>query len=304
MIKNILIIGYGKIGKRYLSILRQKKVNIIILRKKTSTSKKIKIINNLKNVKKVDGVIIASPLNTHFKYAKYFLKKKIPVLLEKPICENLNEAKKLKYFSYANKTSLIINYSDLYDPNFIKLLNFISQDINKIKTIGMNYGNNKNNYNTNKIITPAQDWLPHPIAVITSILKKVNNFKFIDYVRKLSSTKREIFEKFKIRFIFKKKNITLNFSNFPQTNMRNIYIETENFSIYFDAYNRKKNYFLNNNYKKKVNIKRNSFENITNQFLNIIEKNTYTSNIKLGINELKLTSEILKKMILLKKKIK
>jgi len=29
MIKNILIIGYGKIGKRYLSILRQKKVNII-----------------------------------------------------------------------------------------------------------------------------------------------------------------------------------------------------------------------------------------------------------------------------------
>ena len=96
MIKNILIIGYGKIGKRYLSILRQKKVNIIILRKKTSTSKKIKIINNLKNIKKVDGVIIASPLNTHFKYAKYFLKKKIPVLLEKPICENLNEAKKLK----------------------------------------------------------------------------------------------------------------------------------------------------------------------------------------------------------------
>lgn len=304
MIRNILIIGYGKIGKRYLSILRQKKVNIIILRKKTATSKKIKIINNLKNVKKVDGVIIASPLNTHFEYAKYFLKKKIPVLLEKPICENLNEAKKLKYFSYANKTSLIINYSDLYDPNFIKLLNFISQERNKIKTIRMNYGNNKNNYNINKIITPAQDWLPHPIAVITSILNKVNNFKFIDYVRKLSSTKREIFEKFQIRFILKKKNITLNFSNFPQTNMRNIYIETENFSIYFDAYNKNKNYSLNNNYKKKVNIKKNSFENITNQFLNIIEKNIYTSNIKLGMNELKLTSDILKRILLLKKKTK
>lgn len=293
MIKNIVLIGYGKIGKRYLAILKQKKkVNTIILRKKKIISKKIKFINSLKNVQNVDGVIIASPLNTHYEYAKYFLKKRVPILLEKPICENLRQAKKLQYFSNTNKTSLIINYSDLYDPNLIKLLNYISKEKNKIKVITMNYGNNRNKYKKSK---PIEDWLPHPVAVITSLLKVIN-FKCIDYVSKFNSKKKEFFEKLIIKFIFKKKKLILNFSNFPKTNMRNIYIETDNFSIYFDAYNKKNNYFLSKNLKKKVNIKKNSFENITNNFLNIICKNLYTSNIKLGINEMKLTSKILKEI--------
>ena len=59
---------------------------------------------------KPDAVIIATPNQFHEKYTSAFLRAKIPVLLEKPISNNIISAKKIINNSKKNKTHLLIGY--------------------------------------------------------------------------------------------------------------------------------------------------------------------------------------------------
>lgn len=305
MNKKILIVGYGKIGKRYLSILKKKKnIEPIIFTRNIIKTKKIKFINDYKELNKINGAIIATPVNTHFKYTKFFLEKNIPVLLEKPIASQLKQANELKILSQKRKTSLIINYSDLFDPNLIKLLKYISPELKYLNKIDMHYGNNQNKYYYKAASSPSEDWLPHPVSVLIFILNKIYNFKIIEYNFKVNKKNGQLFEKFKIKFDLKKINILLNFSNFYKTNMRKISIETKNSSFNFDAYNKKNNFFLKNKIKKKVNLKISSFENVINIFLDTIEKKIFFSNIHLGLKEMKVSADIIKEISLLRKNFK
>ena len=305
MVKKILIIGFGKVGKRYFSLLKNiKDIEIIVCKKSVINSKNVKVIYNLKNTKEISGVIIASPLNTHFRYAKFFLDKKIPVLLEKPVCKSFSQAEKLKNLSLKNKISLIINYSDLFDVKLMQLIKLTSNEFNRIKEFSMSYGNNRNKYYFKKNITPSADWLPHPVSLIAKICEKVDNYFILDYKYKINKNNL-FFEKFKIRFIKKNNDIILNFSNFPKTNMRNLYLRTQNKEINFDAYNYKNNYFVKGaNKKRYIKNKISSFENITNFFLKMIKDKKYYSNIDLGLKEMKITYGILKKIMYLRKNIK
>lgn len=305
MNKKILIVGYGKIGKRYLSILKKKKnIEPIIFTRNFIKTKKVKFINDYKELNKINGAIIATPVNTHFQYTKFFLEKNIPVLLEKPIASQLKQANELKILSQKRKTSLIINYSDLFDPNLIKLLKYISPEIKYLNKIDMHYGNNRNKYYYKVAASPSEDWLPHPVSVLIFILNKIYNFKIIEYNFKVNKKNGQLFEKFKIKFDLKKNNILLNFSNFYKTNMRKIYIETKNLSFNFDAYNKKNNFFLKNKIKKKVSLKTSSFENVINIFLDTIEKKIFFSNIHLGLKEMKVSADIIKEISLLRKNFK
>ena len=59
---------------------------------------------------KPDAVIIATPNVLHENDTVQFLKAKIPVLLEKPISDNIKSAKKIINSAHSNKTSLLIGY--------------------------------------------------------------------------------------------------------------------------------------------------------------------------------------------------
>ena len=59
---------------------------------------------------KPDAVIIATPNVLHETDTVRFLKSKIPVLLEKPISDNIKSAKKIINSARSNKTSLLIGY--------------------------------------------------------------------------------------------------------------------------------------------------------------------------------------------------
>ena len=61
-------------------------------------------VEELLNSQNLDAVIVATPNQLHEKHTVSFLKKKIPVLLEKPISDNINSAKKI--ISSANKNKL------------------------------------------------------------------------------------------------------------------------------------------------------------------------------------------------------
>ena len=115
---NILIIGFGTVGKHYFNILkRNKKVkNIFICDKQT-------IPNNYKNFqikfdieiikqKKINFAIICTPSNLHFKFSKILSKNKINLLIEKPFVLKLKDAKELIKIIKKNNTKCWVAFQN------------------------------------------------------------------------------------------------------------------------------------------------------------------------------------------------
>lgn len=67
----------------------------------------------------VDIVSIATPTNTHFEIAKYAILAKKHVLIEKPITDNLRQAKKLIKLARRNKVILQVGHVERFNSAFI-----------------------------------------------------------------------------------------------------------------------------------------------------------------------------------------
>ncbi len=117
---NISIVGTGLMGLQHIkAISKSKKANLHSLvdisdnAKKLSNKYKIPLYSDVSSLLKsnqLDAVIVATPNQLHEKHTISFLKKKIPVLLEKPISDNIKSAKKIIISSKKNKTPLLIGY--------------------------------------------------------------------------------------------------------------------------------------------------------------------------------------------------
>ena len=117
---NISIVGTGLMGLQHIkAILKSKKANLHSIvdisdnAKKLSYKYKIPLYSDVSSLLKsnqLDAVIVATPNQLHEKHTISFLKKKIPVLLEKPISDNIKSAKKIIISSKKNKTPLLIGY--------------------------------------------------------------------------------------------------------------------------------------------------------------------------------------------------
>ena len=117
---NISVVGTGLMGLQHIKAIKNsKKANlhsiVDISKKASALSKKYKIplyrtVNALLKKKNFDAVIVATPNQLHEKHTIRFLKSKIPVLLEKPISDNIKSALKIINNSKRNKTPLLIGY--------------------------------------------------------------------------------------------------------------------------------------------------------------------------------------------------
>ena len=116
----ISVVGIGLMGIQHLKAIKISKKadlhSIVDINKKSIIyANKYKVpfyqssIYLLKN-NKPDAVIIATPNQFHEKHSIRFLNAKIPVLLEKPISDNISKAKKIIQSSKKNKTHLLIGY--------------------------------------------------------------------------------------------------------------------------------------------------------------------------------------------------
>ncbi len=117
---NISIVGTGLMGFQHIkAISKSKKANLHSIvdisnnAKKLSNEYKIPLYSDVSSLLKSnqpDAVIVATPNQLHEKHTISFLKKKIPVLLEKPISDNIKSAKKIIISSKKNKIPLLIGY--------------------------------------------------------------------------------------------------------------------------------------------------------------------------------------------------
>ena len=116
----ISVIGIGLMGLQHIKAIQRSKntsLHSIVEIKKAGTelAKKIKVAlykstKILLESDKPDAVVVATPNILHETDTVQFLNSKIPVLLEKPISDNIKSAKKIISSAKKNKTSLLIGY--------------------------------------------------------------------------------------------------------------------------------------------------------------------------------------------------
>ena len=116
----ISVIGTGLMGLQHIKAINKSKKaslhSIVDINKDALYLSKKFNIPVFKDCKELlvknrpDAVIVATPTQLHKIHTINFLKSKIPVLLEKPISDNLASAKKIIDSSKSHKTPLLIGY--------------------------------------------------------------------------------------------------------------------------------------------------------------------------------------------------
>ena len=122
----IAVVGVGLMGSQHLKAIKISKKatlhSIVDINKNSRLRSKKFLVPFYKNTKvllknnKPDAVIVATPNQFHEKHSISFLKSKIPLLLEKPISDNIEKARKIINSSKKNKTPLLIGYHRRHNP--------------------------------------------------------------------------------------------------------------------------------------------------------------------------------------------
>jgi predicted dehydrogenase len=133
---NISIVGTGLMGLQHIkAISKSKKANlhsiVDISKNSENLSKQHKVplylnVEELLCSKNLDAVIVATPNQLHETHTTSFLKKKIPVLLEKPISNNIKSAKRIINSSKKNKTPILIGYHRRHNSIASKVKDIVS----------------------------------------------------------------------------------------------------------------------------------------------------------------------------------
>ena len=292
---NIALVGFGRFGKKYYNELIKNKnffLKAIYRKNKIYNNKFQKLTkkNLIKN--KIEAAIICTPINTHFELSKFFIKKKIPLILEKPAAKNKLEIKELINLSKKYRSTVLINHSDLFNGNFKFLYSKIKL-IGKIKFIDAKFGKFNNNYKDKKYL-PLNDWLPHPLAVILTVIKKVEKIKTLK--NEIYFKKKSIFQNTILSFHNKYSlNGKIHFSNKIKKKKRQIIIYGKNGLLYYDGYDTKNNFIKT---KKKIFSKKkylSPIQNILEIFYQIILKSRFHSDLKLSYDIQKILDKIKKK---------
>ena len=116
----IAVVGMGLMGSQHLKAIKlSKKASLHSIVDINKSSRLLaqkfnvpfyKNYQELLKNNKPDAVIVSTPNQFHEKHTSEFLKSKIPVLLEKPIADNIKSAEKIIKNSKKNNTQLLIGY--------------------------------------------------------------------------------------------------------------------------------------------------------------------------------------------------
>ena len=215
--KSILIIGYGKWGRKILYFVQKNNLfNNIYIKNKSQSY--IVINNHLKKIKKlpkyknIDLVHVCSPVSTHYKYLKIFAGHK-NLIIEKPFLKNLNQFLLFQKL-LLNKKKPVVNYIDLYNPLINKLKKKIKTKCSKIV---LEYSNTSSFFKKRYLC--AEDWLEHPLSVVLFLFKKFTKFNLLH--KTFERKKNKFLEKIEIEYIFKQIKIIIRI-NMNNTSSRKI----------------------------------------------------------------------------------
>lgn len=88
-------------------------------------------INFADGAQSVDFAVIASPATTHYRYAKFFLERHIPVFVEKPLATTAEQAQELVDMATASGTVLFVAQSECFNPIFLNFRKHFLAELNE-----------------------------------------------------------------------------------------------------------------------------------------------------------------------------
>ncbi len=138
---NVLIVGYGSIAKKHINALNAIADNFTIyaLRRKKENLENITEITSLTEINsKLDFAIISNPTALHFETIKSLVHLSIPLFIEKPVINNLENAKELLDILDNHKTYIACNLRFHPCINYFKTE--LLPNINKINEVNFYCG--------------------------------------------------------------------------------------------------------------------------------------------------------------------
>ena len=284
----LLILGYSDFSKRRIIpiiINKFKKIELAIASKtrfKKDNIRGVKWYGNYFdaiNSFMPDIVYVSTPNNSHYKWGKYVLKKKIHVIIDKPLSLNLSNALELINLSKKNKSLVAESTIFNYHSQFVKALKMIGgkKKISNIQSFFCIPKPKKGNLKLSKFYGggSVNDMGPYSASIIRLFLNKLPK-KLIVTAKK----KNNIIEKFST-FIIDKISISSFFSHNDQY-MNELILFSEKKRIVLNrVFSPDQNLdcvikIFENNKKKLITIKKEStFEKFFREYLTTIKNRKY-----------------------------
>lgn len=129
---NAVLIGNGTMGKRHRSRFESCNVDFVKVWDVEAENVMVREFENLCSKKKVDFAVVASPASTHYKYVKFLLENRIPVLVEKPLATSGEKALELVSLAKAKETLLFVAQSECYNPLFLNFRKFFLGELRRL----------------------------------------------------------------------------------------------------------------------------------------------------------------------------
>lgn len=127
-----ILVGNGTMGGRHRGRFETCGVSFVGVADNDAEFEKIADkLNTTGNAKTVDFAVIASPATTHYRYAKFFLERRIPVFVEKPLATTAEEAQELVNMAAASGTTLFVAQSECFNPIFLNFRKHFLAELNE-----------------------------------------------------------------------------------------------------------------------------------------------------------------------------
>ena len=119
------VIGAGKMGAIHAKVYSQVPTSTLVAVVDTDAAKAERIAQKYgceaatdvtDILDRVDAVTIATPTTTHLQLAKIFVRKKIPVLIEKPLAASVREGRKIVAMAKRYQTVVAVGHSERCNP--------------------------------------------------------------------------------------------------------------------------------------------------------------------------------------------
>lgn len=151
----LALFGKGRWGKNIIRTLENfKDVSLIVVGSKDPIPESL------------DGVIVATPISTHFDIALPYIRSGIPTFIEKPVTDSVADAVRLLDAAKKSRTLVHVGHIHLHNPAFKKARELV-KDIGAIRHASFE---GFNNGPFRKDASVLWDWLPHPLSMALSIL--------------------------------------------------------------------------------------------------------------------------------------
>ena len=152
---SVFIIGLGRMGERYLKIIKKMRINLIGIYDKNKKKvdeignnykiEKSKLFYNLKNFPQVKPkfLIISTTAESHFNLIKLCSKVGVKnVMVEKPLATSIKECDEILKISKKNKIKICVNHAGRFSNQISYLKNIImSKKLGNLNSLNYLCGN-------------------------------------------------------------------------------------------------------------------------------------------------------------------